>query len=981
MNEMSARAQAVFRRTYSRTKQDGTGETFAEALQRVIQHQRWLWERAQGKKLEAPQEEELAQLYQLALDRKALPTGRTFWLGGTEIARTRELSQFACAGLIVKTVHDLCDVFWLLLNGCGIGAKPESGCLNGFMRPIEDVQVIRSQRTDKGGEENNKETWDPKTGEWRIVIGDSGEAWAKSIGKIVAGKYPAKRLVLDFSQLRPEGSMLSRYGWRSSGDTVIASEFPKIAAIMSRRAGQLLRKLDIADIINHLGVIQTGRRGAEILLMDEGDPELPEFIRFKEGCYVKGGGKEQRQQSNNSILFWDKPSRGRLEEIFKEIMARGGNEPGFINAAAATERAPWFKTVNPCLVGDTLVPVYGQGLIRIRELDGQTVPVRDGNGELVEARFVKTVEKADLLAVTLNDGSIYRVTPTHSFIRPDGSPVEAKDLEEGEPLKASSSVGTFGDHHAPQDAYLDAWLIADGTYYNNHNSSGLYLYPPKHRYREELEAVGAKFGKPAADSGRLWAGFAGRPYADKSKVPSYVLKGDRETVIAYMRGAFQSDGHIGKSDKGWRVQYTSKHRSYLQDIQALLRMLGVRSRVYFSSEAGMRMMPDGKGGEEAYYCQAVYDLVVSNPATFFAFHDPSINIRGPYKTREIISVLSVEALPEVEDVYCCGVPTTHSFDLTNIHSGNCVEVLLADKGFCNLFDTDISKFSHMDDMLEALRLVARANMRQTAVNLDDGILQRAWHENQDFLRLCGTGLTAIASRPDLGAHDYRMMRIAAQAGAWSMADELGAPRPKNVTCVKPSGTVSKVMDAPGEGAHKPLGRFIFNKIVFGRTEPMVPVLKNAGYEVLPHPTQETMVLVKFPVENTGVVFEDFNGTPVNLEPAVDQLERYRLLQENWCDQNVSMTVSYDPEEVPEIIDWLLQHWTSYVGLSWNFRTDPTKTAADLGAAYLPQSVVDQKTFEEYTSQLKPIDWDAELGSAVELELLDEDCVTGVCPIR
>lgn len=654
---MSARAQAVFRRTYSRQKPDGTHETFAEALQRVIGHQRWLWERAQGRPLDQAQEVELASLYQLCIDRKTEPTGRTFWLGGTEIARTRELSQFACSGHVVKTVYDMVDAFWLLLNGCGIGVKPENGCLNGFARPIESVEVIRSERTEKGGEEHNTETWEPETATWTIRIGDSGEAWAKSIGKLVAGKYPAKRLIFDFSQLRPEGSMLSRYGWRSSGDTVIAAEFPKIAAIMSRRAGQLLRKLDIADIVNHLGVIQTGRRGAEILLMDEGDPEEADFIRFKEGCY-SDPAKHQRQQSNNSLLFWEKPTRERLEGIFATIVASGGNEPGFINAVAATLRAPWFKTANPC-----------------------------------------------------------------------------------------------------------------------------------------------------------------------------------------------------------------------------------------------------------------------------------------------------------------------------------VEILLADKGFCNLFDLDVGKFVHLDDLLEALRLVARANYRQTLVNLDDGILQRTWHENNEFLHLCGTAVTNWVSRPDLTAHDIRAMRISAQAGAWAMADELGTPRPKNVTCVKPSGTLSKVMDAPGEGAHKPLGRYVFNSIVFGRTEPMVDVMRKAGYDVRPHPTQETMVLVKFPVESPGVLFEDFNGTPVNLEPAVSQLNRYKLLMTAWCDQNVSMTISYDPAEVPEIIDWLLQNWDDYVGLSWAFRTDPTKTAADYGAAYLPQAVVDEKTFREYEAQLQPIDWDKELGGAVELDLLADECATGVCPIR
>lgn len=656
----SARAKAIFRRTYCRPlDENGTAfETFEGVIDRVVGHQKWLWERATGDSLNDTEAAELAELKQLLLERKVSLAGRTLWLGGTEIARSREVSQFNCSGLVVKTVYDAVDFLWLMLNGCGVGGKPKDGNLNGFARPIPNIEVIRSDRTEKGGLEHNTETWDPGTRTWTIQVGDSGEAWAKAVGKLLAGKYPAERLIFDFSQVRPEGSLLSRYGWRSAGDTVIAEEFPKMAAVMNRRAGQLLRKLDIADIVNHLGVIQTGRRGAEILLMDDDDPEIDEFIRFKEGCY-SDPAKHQRQQSNNSILYWKKPSRKKLEETFAQIIASGGNEPGFINAAEAKRRAPWFETANPC-----------------------------------------------------------------------------------------------------------------------------------------------------------------------------------------------------------------------------------------------------------------------------------------------------------------------------------VEILLPDKGFCNLVEVDISKFFHFEDLLRAMKVIARANYRQTLVNLDDGVLQRSWHENNEFLHLCGVSLTGIVARPDLTAHDYKQMRIAATAGAWSMADDLGTPRPKNVTCVKPSGTQSKTMDAPGEGAHKPLGRYIFNNVVYQRSEAsLLDPLRAAGYEVRPHPTQETMVLVKFPVDNSGVDFEDFNGTPVNLEPAVEQLERYRLLMDNFVDQNCSITISYDPEEVPAIIDWLMSHWDSYVGVSWAFRTDPTKTADDFGAAYLPQEVVDRETFEAYTSKLTEVEWGEASSGAVDLELLGDDCASGLCPVR
>ena len=119
-------------------------------------------------------------------------------------------------------------------------------------------------------------------------------------------------------------------------------------------------------------------------------------------------------------------------------------------------------------------------------------------------------------------------------------------------------------------------------------------------------------------------------------------------------------------------------------------------------------------------------------------------------------------------------------------SNPCCEILLGNKNFCNLMEVDIGKFrGDSAGLLRALELAARANYRQTCVNLKDGILQEAWHLNNQFLRLCGVGITGIARRDDLSYYDYEQMKRIATSSAISMADELGTERPKNVTTVKP----------------------------------------------------------------------------------------------------------------------------------------------------------------------------------------------------
>ena len=137
-------------------------------------------------------------------------------------------------------------------------------------------------------------------------------------------------------------------------------------------------------------------------------------------------------------------------------------------------------------------------------------------------------------------------------------------------------------------------------------------------------------------------------------------------------------------------------------------------------------------------------------------------------------------------------------------------------------------------------------------------------------------------------------------------------------------------------------------------------------------------MVTFPVAYDDVRFSEVDGKFVNLETAVVQLDRYKVMMDNYVDHNCSVTISYDTHEIPEIINWLLDNWDTYVGVSFIYRNDPTKTAADLGYAYLPQEVVTKEIHKEYADNLWPVDLDS---ANSLLELTDDECATGVCPTR
>ena len=666
MTTPSVRSQIVTRRTYNRPlNEEGTVfESWDDTCDRVIEHQRWLWERAKGSALSPEQISELDELRSLMRERRALTSGRTLWLGGTDVSKKRESSQFNCSFLSVETVHDVVDAFWLLLQGCGVGFRAINGVLNGFTKPVE-IQTIRSKRTieewERGlrGRDTNREEYIEKDGTltYFLSIGDSAEAWAKSVGKLLAMKRPVDRVVLDYSEIRAAGIRLRGYGWISSGDETFHRALNAICGILNRRAGQLLTKMDIHDIMNWIGTTLSSRRSAEISLMDVTDPEVQDFALCKKDHYVDN---PQRAQSNNSIVFYERPTKLELRGIFDLMREGGGSEPGFVNGAEALRRAPWWKGGNPCQ-----------------------------------------------------------------------------------------------------------------------------------------------------------------------------------------------------------------------------------------------------------------------------------------------------------------------------------EIFLGNKSFCNLVEVNIESFNgEFDNLVRAMWVISRANYRQTCVNLDDGLLQRTWHELNEFLRLTGVGITGIVGWEYLneGAR-FETIRDTAIEGAHSMADELGLPRSKLTSTIKPSGSLSKVMDCT-EGCHKPLGRYIFNNINLSKHDPLVGILQNANYRVLENPYDPTSMLVTLPVEYPNVDFDTIerNGDVlhVNLESAISQLERYKFLMQHYVQHNCSITISYDPEEVPGIIDWLYLNWDSYCGVSFLYRNDPTKTAKDLGYPYLPQEVISKSTYDEYVSRLLPINLDS-ANSMLELDA--DECATGACPVR
>lgn len=995
---LSARSEATRRRTYTRPM-DAEGSKF-ETWEQVIQrshydHHYKLWSDAGGK----PDLTELKELYELGMSAEGLVAGRTLWLGGTEYAYSRAASQFNCSGLRIETVYDMVDAFWLLLNGCGVGGRPKAGTLHGYSRAIRDFQVVPSnQSKDYRGHEENREVLPTADNgyTWRIVVGDSATAWAKALGKLLASpRSRTDALVIDFSNVRGKGGRLKGYGWICNGYEPFAKAMTATHTILNRNAGNLLGEEDIGDIFNWCGTVLSSRRAAESMMIDADHPHAPEFARRKKDYWLNGN--EQRRQSNNSMLFWRCPSVADIADLLHLNLV--GGEPGFVNAEAALRRCPWFDIFNPCLTGDTLVATAdGRNAVRIDQLAEESGgvnrfdvysarPTKGGRHggkwktEISSAVAIMTgIKKVGRL--TLSTGDSLRCTADHRIA-----------LSDGTYLEASKTVGREVEDFFTKKHKAHRRMINTET--NGYGRQCRMMWervngPKPEGYEiDHVESDGGDF----IDNLQLLTVEEHRVKSAEEKRgennPMHRVKDKKSFRLRRSALSFGAGNprHSGLTDEYIIELATVLHRDGIP--------INIRNLRSLDSKVPQSFSKNRFGGSvENLRKIASGEVEYTAPVSPVAYGREEV-----VEARQSVTVVSWEPQGE-EEVYDLIVEKNRNFyvitsgdegdnylDSKGVLVHNCFEIMLPSSGFCNLVSLCLPMFGRDFARLErAVKVMARANYRQTCVNLTDDILQPRWHQTNEALRLCGVSFTGVAQAGWLSDYQIRRLRNAAISGAYSMADELGMPYPKAVTTIKPEGTRSKISGHIGtevkEGIHQSLGRYVFNWINFSVDDPLVGGLEAAGYKTLPNPNDSNNVLVRFPLDfgSDPTFVQDQRGAWVCRESAVDQLRRYRRWNTLWADHNCSATVSFDESEIPDMARWIHRNWgNSYIATAFQARVDPSKTAADLGHPYLPQEVVTGQQYHEVNDGLRAVEWDRYHHGIHELD--EAGCANGVCPTK
>ena len=238
----------------------------------------------------------------------------------------------------------------------------------------------------------------------------------------------------------------------------------------------------------------------------------------------------------------------------------------------------------------------------------------------------------------------------------------------------------------------------------------------------------------------------------------------------------------------------------------------------------------------------------------------------------------------------------------------CGEILLDNKGMCNLVTSVISKFVKMGnldmDMLgSALKLLTRAAYRMTNIEME---LPR-WNTVNKRDKLIGVSMTGYQDMVNLTGLDMeqqayilRDMKKIVNETAIDIADEMGTNHPVLMTTVKPEGSLSQ-LPTVSSGLHYAHSPYFIRRVRISANDPMIEVVKELNWRMVPEvgqsePDVKTYV-VEFPIKAP-------KGKTKYDVSAIDQLENYKMFMENYVDHNASITVHVRENEWKAVEQWV-----------------------------------------------------------------------------
>ena len=279
----------------------------------------------------------------------------------------------------------------------------------------------------------------------------------------------------------------------------------------------------------------------------------------------------------------------------------------------------------------------------------------------------------------------------------------------------------------------------------------------------------------------------------------------------------------------------------------------------------------------------------------------------------------------------------------------CSEIILRSREFCNLSECVVRREDTRESLKEKVRTAAILGTFQSTLT-NFRYLSREWKKNCDEERLLGVSLTGIMDSPLTNGSKKGLdklleeLRTVAYETNKEWADKLGIPVSAAITCVKPSGTVSQLVDS-ASGIHARHNPYYIRTVRADNKDPLCKLMKNMGFpnEVDVTKPEHTTVF-SFPMKTP-------KGAVCRMDmTALEQLELWKVYAESWCEHKPSVTISVKEDEWVEVAAWVYDHFDSISGISFL----PFSEHAYRQAPY--QDCTEEEYKETLKTMPKNVDW-------------------------
>ena len=310
----------------------------------------------------------------------------------------------------------------------------------------------------------------------------------------------------------------------------------------------------------------------------------------------------------------------------------------------------------------------------------------------------------------------------------------------------------------------------------------------------------------------------------------------------------------------------------------------------------------------------------------------------------------------------------------------CSEIILRPYQFCNLSEVVVRPTDSLKDLKRKVRVAAILGTLQATLT-DFRYLRKVWRDNTEEEALLGVSLTGIMDHPVLSGREavgdngerkqlkkwLTEMREEAIKTNAEWAKKLGVNASTAITAVKPSGTVSQLVDS-ASGIHPRFSEQYIRRVRASADDPLCAVLESAGVPVendALSPNTKVFSFVKQAPEG-AVVTQDMG--------AIQQLELWEIYQDYWCEHKPSITVYYKDSEFLEVGQWLYNKFDKISGVSFLPFAEHTYQQP-------PYEPIDKATYNKLAKKIPTeIDWDIQEESDMTEGSQTLACVGGACEI-